>query len=402
MKILHTCEFYWPHVGGAEEVVRAVSECLVSRGHEVTVATRKLPARSAVEHNGVKIREFDVSGDLALGFHGNVNTYLDFLRTADVDVMMNYALQQWSSDLALLLLPDLHYATVGATCGLSGLYDPDYAGYFRQLPHMLRHYDRLIFHSSAYRDAQFARQHGIGHWHVVANAVHREEFATEPPPGLRNRLGVPDDHLLLLMVGNHTGAKGHRHVLDLFMRAAISPATLLIIGKNIVNPYVPLEQEFAAQVSRVTCTSRGQKKVIFASLPRADVVAAYFAADVFVFLSEIECSPLVLFEAAASGTPFLASDAGNSAEIAEWTGAGILVPSSLSDRGLTVPNISAAVPLLEKLCHDRELRHRMGENGRKRVLEKYTWDRIVDRYEQIYEEAVREKRARLGEGKIYT
>ena len=55
-----------------------------------------------------------------------------------------------------------------------------------------------------------------------------------------------------------------------------------------------------------------------------EVVEAFFAADLFLFPSLIECSPLVLFEAAAAGTPFIATDVGNSREIAEWTGAGLI------------------------------------------------------------------------------
>jgi len=42
VNILHTVEFYSPSVGGAQEVVRQISELLVKRGHDVTVATMSL------------------------------------------------------------------------------------------------------------------------------------------------------------------------------------------------------------------------------------------------------------------------------------------------------------------------------------------------------------------------
>ena len=47
MKILHTVEYYSPSVGGAQEVVRQVSEQLTRRGHTVTVATSFHPDRHA-------------------------------------------------------------------------------------------------------------------------------------------------------------------------------------------------------------------------------------------------------------------------------------------------------------------------------------------------------------------
>jgi glycogen synthase len=81
MKILHTVEFYYPSVGGAQEVVRHLSERMVKMGHDVTIATTKLPDRSFKEYNGVKIVEFDVSGNKVNGFKGkDVKKYKDFLK----------------------------------------------------------------------------------------------------------------------------------------------------------------------------------------------------------------------------------------------------------------------------------------------------------------------------------
>src|SRR3974390_3253984 len=138
-------------MGGSGEVVREVSQRLAARGHDVTVATSTLPERASREHAGVRIVEFPISGNLASGFRGDVNAYLDFLRIANVDLMMNYALQQWTADLALLVAPELRCGKVMTTCGLSGLHMPAFASYFRYLHFHLRHFDRLIFHSASYR-----------------------------------------------------------------------------------------------------------------------------------------------------------------------------------------------------------------------------------------------------------
>jgi hypothetical protein len=70
LNILHTVEFYYPHIGGSETVVQQLSERLTRRGHKVTVATTRLAERDFAELNGVTIREFDVSGNLATGLHG--------------------------------------------------------------------------------------------------------------------------------------------------------------------------------------------------------------------------------------------------------------------------------------------------------------------------------------------
>ena len=43
------------------------------------------------------------------------------------------------------------------------------------------------------------------------------------------------------------------------------------------------------------------RNIMIVELPREDVVALYKESDVFLFPSNVECSPIVLFEAMAAG-----------------------------------------------------------------------------------------------------
>ncbi len=146
MRILHTVEYYSPSVGGAQEVVRRISEHLAGVGHDVTVATTRLPERTWAVLNGVKIVEFEIAGNAVGGFRGEVAGYQDFLRHGEFDVMLNYAAQQWATDLAFPVLAELPYATALATCGFSGLVLPNFAQYFESLPESLAQYDRIVLH----------------------------------------------------------------------------------------------------------------------------------------------------------------------------------------------------------------------------------------------------------------
>ena len=374
-------------MGGAEEVVREVSERLAARGHEVTVATSAIAERTDREHAGVRIVEFPISGNIAGGFRGDITAYLDFLRGVDVDVMMNYALQQWTADLALLVAPELRYRKVIATCGLSGLHVPAFASYFRYLHFHLRQFDRLIFHSASYRDADYAHAHGLTNAVIIPNAVRREEFATAPPPGFRARHGIRDDAFLILMVGNYTGGKGQDKLIEIVERADIDAATVLLVGRNLLDDR-SLDDVLAKPIASLAGASGGRKTVICKSLARDEVVQAFFAADLFLFPSMIECSPLVLFEAAAAGTPFITTDVGNSREIAEWTGAGVIAPGEVHETGFTFVAVAKAARLVEELFRDADRRRDMGRRGREVVLERYTWDTIVDRYEAVYREHI--------------
>ncbi len=390
MRILHTVEFYWPRTGGAEDVVREISERLAARGHSVTVATTALPERSSRERAGVNIVEFPISGNLATGFRGDTTAYVEYLRAADIDVMMNYALQQWTADLALLVAPELRFGKVLATCGLSGLHAPVFESYFRYLHFHLRQFDRLVFHSARYRDADYARRHSLANTTVIPNAVRREEFELAPDAGFRARHGIPEDSFLVLMVANHTGAKGHDQLIDIVARADVGLTTVLLVGRNLLDAR-PVEQVLATPIAALQAKSAGRKVVLCRTLPRNEVIEAFFAADLFLFPSLIECSPLVLFEAAAAGTPFISTDVGNAREIAEWTGAGLIAPGRLHETGFTFVDASKAARLVEQLFHDPGRRSEMGRRGRKAVLEGFTWDRIVERYEALYCEILRKR-----------
>ena len=118
--------------------------------------------------------------------------------------------------------------------------------------------------------------------------------------------------------------------------------------------------------------------------PRTEVIEAYKAADLFVFGSQVECSPLVLFEAAASSTPFVSLASGNAAEIAEWTGAGVIVPSiRRADRRVSSEAEGFAAEIT-RLCSDTDERRRLAERGRGSWLRQFTWDLIAPQYEEAY------------------
>ena len=376
MKILHTVEFYSPNKGGAQEVVRQISEQLARRGHNVTVATTKLPDRKNTSLNGVGIEEFAISGNAIRGCSGEVAGYREFVRTGDFDVMMNYAAQQWATDLVFPAVDQLRFRKIMAPCGFSALGNPRYESYFRDLPNVLRKYDHLIFHSYSGRDIEFARKHGIQHYSVIPNGASLEEF-DKPDSSFRRRYNIPANETLLLTVGSHTGAKGHSVAMEAFRRTRIGPATLVIIGNTLGS--VGCLPRCYIQAKFVELTTFGKKQVLLLNPPRAEVISAYHSADLFVFGSTIECSPIVLFEAAASRTPFLSSACGNAAEIAEWTECGKILSANTA---------AAMAKGIEEMLADKQQLEAMAEAGVRSWAKRFTWQSIAAQYEQLYEQVL--------------
>jgi glycosyltransferase involved in cell wall biosynthesis len=326
--------------------------------------------------------EFAVSGNAVRGFRGEVERYQDFLIHGQFDVMMNYAAQQWATDLVFPVIDRIPYRKILAPCGFSRLYAPRFRSYFEGLSDILRHYDHLVFHSSTYRDVQFTRQHGISHFTIIPNGASEEEFQ-QADPSFRERYGITPGVPLLLTVGSHTGVKGHRLTIEAFRRARIGRSVLLVIGNTSSRWGCIYDCRRLAWLT--AASSRGRKRVLLLDPPRVAVVAAYHAADLFVFCSNIECSPIVLFEAMASKTAFLTLAAGNAAEITEWSGGGVVMPSMQRADGYTNARRDAVVQAIENLVSNDHKRLQLAEAGHSAWRQRFTWEKLAGDYERLYQ-----------------
>ena len=128
-----------------------------------------------------------------------------------------------------------------------------------------------------------------------------------------------------------------------------------------------------------------RKRIVLKRLNREQTIAAFQQADLFLFPSNIECSPIVLFECMASRTPFLTSDAGNAKEIIEWSnGAGMLLPTNKDERGYSHVEIQESARILEDSFSDPEKLKDMAENGFNQWKKRFTWEKIAKEYENLY------------------
>jgi len=390
MKILHTVELYSPSVGGIQEVVRQLSEHLVKLGHDVTVATTKLSDRKENMINGVKIVEFEISGNMARGMKGEVRHYRDYLLNTDFDIVTNFAAQQWATDIMLPLLESVKAKKIFVPTGFSGLYRPEYKEYFESMKAWLHRYDMNVFLSHDYRDINFARECGVKKITLIPNGAGEDEFLSDTNLDVRKLLGIPQVHFLILHVGSHTGMKGHSEAIKMFSKACMRNATFLIIANDFGVGCVTACKWKTRFFYLRPKHKFYDKRLIVTTLSRKETVAAYKEADLFLFPSNIECSPLVLFESMASKTPFLTTDVGNASEIVEWSKAGMILPTVKDSEGCSMANIAGSVEMLEEIHRDSQKRKKMQESGFKEWQERFTWRKIAMEYENMYQSLIRE------------
>ncbi len=407
MKILHSVENYSISGGGMYEVVRQISERLAGFGHEITIASNSTYLNEISQSRAINIRNFDIKGGFAQGYisSGNaIKEYEDLLLLNEFDIVTNFAAQQWATDLAFPVLSKITAKKVFVPTGFSGLFLPQYKDYFEKMMYWMKQYDMNVFLSNNYRDINYARENKIQKICIIPNGASAEEFAKPKDNDIRSTLCIPLDHTLILLVGSHTGYKGHAEAIRIFKASKIKKATMLIIG-NIVDAKCHKQCRHTARsfnfLEKITgdpkynpfkkgkknngyIADNMNKQILIRNLKRSDTVKAYHEADLFLFPSNIECSPIVLFECAASGTPFLSSDAGNASEIARWTGGGMILPTIHKNNGFCTVNIKESAAMLDALMADHVKRSEMANTSYLRWKENYTWEKIAMDYERLY------------------
>jgi glycosyltransferase involved in cell wall biosynthesis len=105
----------------------------------------------------------------------------------------------------------------------------------------------------------------------------------------------------------------------------------------------------------------------------------------FIFGSNIEYSPLVLYEALASSTPFISLACGNAQEIAAWSGGGIIAPTIQKDQGFVNGDPIVFAHLADELIADAPRRQLLAEAGYRSWMERFTWEKIAVDYENLYQ-----------------
>jgi glycosyltransferase involved in cell wall biosynthesis len=126
-----------------------------------------------------------------------------------------------------------------------------------------------------------------------------------------------------------------------------------------------------------------QERVEFSGF-QTDVQTSLAAADGFVLASLWEGLPVSVLEASAAGLPVVATNAAGTAEALVEGVTGLLVPVGNS--------IALSEAMTQVMTMSEEERRRMGENGRSHVAERYSLEKVVDQWERLYFELLRQYR----------
>ena len=208
---------------------------------------------------------------------------------------------------------------------------------------------------------------------LIHHGIPTEQFSPGVPPRLRlrQRLGIPEDAVVVACVAQLVPVKGHPTLLEALASAPNAP--LLIAG-------APLDREYTALLHQQVAQSGLGDRVHFLGGVK-EVPALLAESDIYVLPTwakwRMEGCPVALLEAMSCGKACIATDIPGSRDLVENGKSGLLVAPE---------DPAALAAALKRLIGLAELRKQLGQAARRRVLENFTIEKEVAAHEALYDE----------------
>jgi glycosyltransferase involved in cell wall biosynthesis len=208
---------------------------------------------------------------------------------------------------------------------------------------------------------------------LIPNGISLDRFVPSGgggDPGLRARVGIPEDATVVGTVGSLRPVKNFARLLA---ACAMTPDLhVLMVGDGEDRP--ALERRAAAPDLA--------GRVHFAGY-QADPAPFYRAMDLFALSSDSEQMPLCLIEAMASGLPVAATDVGD---------VRFMLPAEQSPFVVPVNGAGTAAALgsrIVALARDPEARRDLGRLNRRRAEDRFAFEAMCAAHREVYASALR-------------
>ncbi|MFC4022334.1 glycosyltransferase family 4 protein [Oceanobacillus longus] len=379
MKILITTECYSPVINGVVTSVVNLHQELINLGHEVRILTLSGKLRS-FEKDGVTY-----IGSLGIGkiYPGarvaltTENVYLKTIVEWEPDII--HSQSEFSTfQMARHMAKKLHIPIVHT---YHTIYE-DYTHYFspnkkwgkamaaRFTKTILKHTECVIAPTDKVRC--LLEDYGVNQKiQVVPTGINLELYVKEventKKQQLRDRIGIPRNHKVLLSVGRLAKEKNLEEIILFLSTLQTGNFTLLIVGDG---PHRSFLEKYVGELGL-------SKKVIFIGMVLPEEISAFYQlGDVFVSASNSETQGLTYLEAMANGTPALCR---KDACLEKVIVSGV--------NGWQFSSYEEFVKGLESLLKYRDL---ISQNARLDVISNYSSAVFVKRVEKIYRNAIQQ------------
>lgn len=404
MKILHVAPMYAPALGGAEVHLKAISEGLVTRGHDVTVLASNAgsvwdlwPPRFGAlpvyeEINGVKVIRFtpncgflDNTFEKWLRLKGGWRAASGFFGRDGVEMLTQ-------GPRAFGMIPYIIRGAADVVASMNWFWPPAYHAYLARrlkkftlvgIPlfhtvqpwcqrviydRMLASCDGVVVNTS--HEGEYAQQRGATRVEVGGVGVYPRSFDKRNSQAIRVRYGLTQ-FPVVGFVGRQDKKKGAPMVVEAMREVWKWNKEVRLV---LAGPRSPHEKYIPALIADFSESQR--KRIIdigaFDEKDKGSIVDAF---DVLAMPSTEESFGIAYLEAWLCKKPVIGARIGSTQCVIDEDVDGLLVDPNDSNE---------TARAIIKLLSDDAKREKMGNSGYAKTLSQFTWDRVVDRVEKLY------------------
>jgi glycosyltransferase involved in cell wall biosynthesis len=372
MKILRVAGDLYPLVvGGGAIHAHQMSTWQAQLGHEITVFTvghKKFPKTISV--NGYRVKCFPIYFTICGNSFAPELIIEIFKMRKTVDIIHAHSHLYFSTNICVFIRI-LHSAPLIITNhGLISSSAPKWLNTLYKKTFSKATF-RIADHIICYTDIEKETIAKMGIDPKRISVIHNGVDTTFFVPGDSKKSG---DKKQILWVGRFVTGKGVEYLIEAFsqVQKKIPGAQLFLVGDG---------PEKIAIEDRIKKLHLHSSVTLIDYLDNEELPEIYKNSDIFVLPSLMEGVPRTLLEAMACGVPVVTTDLPHLVGIIE--GAGLVVPPKdpalLSD---------AILSILE----DRSLAETMGQRGRKRIEQDYSWEDTVEKTLALYESVIANRR----------
>ena len=363
LKVLHVIPDLAPETGGPVTAVMGLAQAQAAIGHKVSIASSDYGLDSTPQVDNVEFKLFPCRYD-TWRWAPELGRYLEKFVKA-FDVVMVESLWQYPTFIAGKICRAANMPYVVSPNGMLDEWSLSQKAW-KKKPYMTLIERSTLLGAAAIHltsEGELTNSH-LNRWAVpklvVPLGLHKSKYTDLPGDGgFFARYPELSNRRIVLFLGRLHYKKQPDVLIRAFHQAchSIDDLHLVLVGSG--------ERRYVETLRELVKSLGIQDRVLFTGILTGEAVKeAYRAASIFVLPSWQENFGLSVVEAMAAECPVVISDHMD------------LAPDILRGKcGLVAaPNVEETAKAMVSLLGDEALRREMGRNGRKLVLEKFTWE----------------------------
>lgn len=245
-------------------------------------------------------------------------------------------------------------------------------------------FDAIFLHGKNYREvrtltkselaADFLKSKGFKNVVSVGVGLNTDNFRTGDTKYDNEKNDSANDERSLLYVGKIEDRRNVYFLVEVFriLRKKCEDIHLVLVGGG--------EPEYVDRFLKSIAIEIEEKKIIY--IPKAsqrELADIYKKSDIFIFTSNYEIFGMVLLEAMYFRLPVFSSENGGSSTLIQNDKNGYIFKNFQAEEW---------ADRISRVIQDKEKMRQLGENARMTIEEGYTWDRLAEKFEREYIQAI--------------